>query len=398
MITVLQAQQTIDQHSATLQEETVPLGQAHGRVLHEPVAATEDIPAFDRSAMDGYAIQAGDDAEEFEVVGEIRAGQIEDRHLKPGQAIRIFTGARLPGDGLKVVMQEHVEVREGCIRITKQNPNSNVRKRGEDARAGEILLQPGLALDATAVALMASVGKTSIQVSRLPRILHLTTGDEIVPPELKPGQGQIRNSNASLIAGLCREQGIAAVDHFHAGDDLPAMLKVFSDVRAETYDLILISGGSGQGAYDFSTDLFQHLHATIHFREIDVRPGKPLIFGTASSQIIFGLPGNALSHFVCFHLFVRRALDRLLVRAPSAPIQGFLSDTMTGAQNARETWWPAQTFLHEGRLQCRPIAWKSSGDITRLPSANALLHVPASTSSLPAGTMVNLLFTRNAHS
>jgi len=398
MISVIQAQQTIDQHSAPLANETVSLDEIHGRVLREPVAAAEDIPAFDRSAMDGYAIRADNVTEEFAVVGEIRAGQTEDRQLKPGQAIRIFTGARLPGDGLKVVMQEHVEADEDRIRLIKQNQNSNVRKRGEDARAGEVLLQPGHRLDATAAALLASVGKTSIQVSRQPRILHLTTGDEIVPPEQKPESGQIRNSNASLIAGLCREQGILTVRHFHAGDDLPAMLKVFSDVKAETYDLVLISGGSGQGAYDFSTDLFQHLNATIHFREINVRPGKPLIFGTASSQIIFGLPGNALSHFVCFQLFVRRALEHLQARAPSTPIQGFLSDTMNGTQNARETWWPALTSLKEGRLECRPIAWKSSGDITRLPSANALIHVPVSTSSLPAGTMVNLLLTRNAHS
>jgi molybdopterin molybdotransferase len=399
MISVLQAQELIDKHTGPLSPELLPLARAHGCVLREPIASSEDLPPFDRSAMDGYAIRAADPADEFDVVDEIRAGQAIDRQLQPGQAIRIFTGARLPGPGLKVVMQEHVETRDRRIRLLKRTPASNVRQQGEDARAGEVLLEPGTTLDATAVALLASVGKTSLLVSKQPRILHLTTGDEIVSPEKTPDPGQIRNSNASLISALCREHGVDAVSHFHAGDDLPALLQIVSEARAETYDLVLVSGGSGQGTYDFSAELFRHLGATIHFREVNVRPGKPLIFGTVSreraSQIIFGLPGNALSHFVCFHLFVRRALDRLLARPASTATRGFLAEPMPDTLNARETWWPAQARLKEGRLECRVLPWKSSGDITRLPGSNALMEVPASTSHLAAGTMVDLLLTRS---
>jgi molybdopterin molybdotransferase len=292
-------------------------------------------------------------------------------------------------------MQEHVEPRENSIRVIRKYPGSNVRLRGEDAKAGEVLLQPGITLDATAIALLASVGKTPVQVSQQPRILHLTTGDEIVPPDQSPASGQIRNSNASLIAALCREQGIDSVTHFHAADDLPALLKILSDAEAETYDIVLISGGSGQGSFDFSSDLFQHLRATVHFRAVNVRPGKPLIFGTSLAQVIFGLPGDALSHFVCFHLFVRPALDRLLARPIQNTVQAFLSESMPDTQNARETWWPAQLRVREGRLECRALPWKSSGDITRLPAANALLKVPASTSHFAAGTMVELISTRS---
>jgi molybdopterin molybdotransferase len=395
MISVLEAQKLIQLQTPVMPAEAVSLAEAHGQILREPIASAEDLPGFDRSAMDGYAVRADDPADDLEVIAEIRAGQSIDLELQPGQAVRILTGARLPGPGLKVVMQEHVEATGKRILITKRIAASNVRFRGEDARAGEILLQPGTVIDATAAALIASVGKASIRVSRQPRILHLTTGDEIVPPDQTPGPGQIRNSNASLIAGLCRESGVARIDHFHSGDDLAELLKIVTDAKAETYDVILISGGSGQGTYDFSGDLFKHLGATIHVREINVRPGKPLIFGTAGKQVVFGLPGNALSHFVCFHLFVRRALDHLLGHATAVPISAFLSEAMTEPANARETWWPALASLEEGRLECRALPWKSSGDITRLPSANALIQVPGSTSLLGEGSKVSLLLTRS---
>ena len=160
------------------------------------------------------------------------------------------------GPGLKVIMQEDVEARDQRIRLLRRSSSFHVRKRGEDARAGEILLDPGMILDATATALLASLGQVSVTVSRRPRILHLTTGDEIVSPAQTPQPGQIRNSNASLISALCREQGVDAVTHFHAPDDLPALLQIVSEAKAETYDLILISGGSGTGSYDFSAELF----------------------------------------------------------------------------------------------------------------------------------------------
>jgi len=395
MISVLQAQELIDEHVNPLGSETVSLAEAYNRILNEPVAAPEELPPFDRSAMDGYAVLHDDGADVFTVVTEIRAGQAIAREIKPGEAIRVLTGARMPGPGLKVVLQEHVELRDNRIHLTKRSPASNVRLRGEDAHAGEILLQPGTALDATALALLATLGETTPRVMKQPAILHLTTGDEIVPPGQTPEPGQIRNSNASLIASLCREQSVESVRHFHAPDDLPTLLKILADAKAESFDMILISGGSGSGTYDFSAELFRHLGAMIHFREVNVRPGKPLIFGTGPrGQVIFGLPGNALSHFACFHLFVRRALDRLLARPLSAPTSAVLSEAMTETANARETWWPSLARLNEGRLECCALPWKSSGDITRLPAASALIQVPASTSQLPAGTMVNILLTR----
>ncbi len=395
MISVADAQALIESGTSPLAAEMVSLAHAHSRVLREAVAADGDLPPFDRSAMDGYAIRSDDDAKEFEIIGEIRAGESTAFQLRPGQAIRIFTGARLPGPGLKVVMQENVQAEGKRILITKRDPASYVRKRGEDARAGEILVQPGRVLDATALSVLASVGKAAPLVSALPRVLHLTTGDEIVPPHETPAEGQIRNSHATFVAALCREQGIDAITHRHVGDNLDLMARTLDEVKAKNFDLVLISGGSGGGAYDFSAELFATLGATIHFRQVNVRPGKPLIFGTAAMQVIFGLPGNALSHYVCFHLFVRRAICRLLDLPAPVVVEGVLAAALTDAANARETWWPVRAQLREGRVECGALPWKSSGDITRLPAANALVRVPASTSRLDAGSMVELLFTRS---
>jgi molybdopterin molybdotransferase len=394
MISVIEAQEIIDQRVRPLAAQAIPLVDVHGRVLREAVASSDEMPPFDRSAMDGYAIRADEAADDLDVIGEIRAGGAVKREIGPGKAIRIFTGAQMPCEGLKVVMQEHVEASGQRIRLLQRSRESNVRKRGEDARAGEILLQAGTTLDATAVALLASMGKTSILMSKRPSILHVTTGDEIVAPETTPKAGQIRNSNASLISGLCREQGVDGVSHIHVGDNLKVMLESLADAKAEMYDMVLFSGGSGGGAYDFSAKIFETLGATLHFRQVNVRPGKPLIFATTSSQILFGLPGNALSHHVCFHLFVRRAIDRLLVRPASGVTKGVLVEPMNDTINTRETWWPARMSFAGGRIECRALSWKSSGDITRLPAANALLKVPASTPLLSAETIVELFVTR----
>ena len=391
MISVLQAQELIDEHVNPLGSETVSLAEAYNRILNEPVAAPEELPPFDRSAMDGYAVLHDDGADVFTVVTEIRAGQAIAREIKPGEAIRVLTGARMPGPGLKVVLQEHVEFRDNRIHLTKRSPASNVRLRGEDAHAGEILLQPGTALDATALALLATLGETTPRVMKQPAILHLTTGDEIVPPGQTPEPGQIRNSNASLIASLCREQSVESVRHFHAPDDLPTLLKILADAKAESFDMILISGGSGSGTYDFSAELFRHLGAMIHFREVNVRPGKPLIFGVNGTRVAFGLPGNPLAHFVCLNFAVATAIACLRGETPPTFLRGPLATALADDPCPRETLWPGRVLRTTESTQLQPLPWASSGDMTCLALANALLRIPANTTALEAGAEVEYL-------
>jgi len=394
MIPVDDARSALLQHPSILAAKPVPLAAACGRVLREAVAAPHDLPAFDRSAFDGYAINVGDASPDFEIIAELRAGDADQLTVGIGQAVRIFTGARLPAPGLRVVMQEEAGFQGERVILPPGGGAANIRRQGEDARAGEVLLQPGTVLNAAAVALLATLGKTTPLVSRLPRILHVTTGDEIVPAGQTPASGQIRDSNGPLIAALLAEQGIPAPHHLHLPDDPAAVRQAALEAKKGEADLVLVSGGSGPGSHDLSPLFFEHLGCPVRFRNVNVRPGKPILFGADGVRSAFGLPGNPLSHFVCFHLFVRPLLRHLQGLAPESFLTGVTAREMPSLANARETWVPSTSTWEEGRVKLTPLRWQSSGDITRLPAANALMRIPAETPSLASGALVEFLFTR----
>ena len=197
--------------------EAVPLGEALGRVLREPVCAPEDQPAFDRSSMDGYAVRTDDNAMRIHVVDCIRAGDWKSRQLARGEAVQIATGGALPGDGLRVVRQEEVQVDGAEIVILRCEEARNIRFRGEDARAGAVLVTEGTTLSSGALALLASIGCVRPVVTRLPRVLHLATGSEIVAPDQIPQRGQIRDSNSTLVRAFLNRRGQCRRTRFHAG-------------------------------------------------------------------------------------------------------------------------------------------------------------------------------------
>ena len=383
-------------HAVPLPAETVPLASACGRVLRETLAAPHDLPAFDRSAFDGYAINTGDASANFEIIAELRAGAADQLPVGPGQAVRIFTGARLPAPGLRVVMQEEASFHGERVVLPPGEGNANIRRQGEDARAGEILLHSGTVLNAAAVALLATLGSPTPRVSRQPRILHVTTGDEVVPAHQTPAPGQIRDSNGPLIAALLAEQGHPAPRHLHLPDDPAAVERAALAARESDADLVLVSGGSGPGSHDLSPLFFEHLGCPVRFRNVNVRPGKPILFGSNERRSAFGLPGNPLSHFVCFHLFVRPLLRHLQGLAPESFATGLTAQEMPKTANPRETWIPSIASWETGQplVKLTPLRWQSSGDITRLPAANALMRIPAETPALAAGTAVEFLFTR----
>jgi len=398
----------------------VPLTEAFGRVLRETVCAPEDMPDCDRSTRDGYAILQNDSSKTFQVVDTLHAADWKPRELKTGEAVRIATGAPLPCENLRVVMQENVERNGDWIRILKREDALHLRRRGEDVRAGQPLMLAGARLDSGKLALLATAGCAQPLVSPRLRVGHFTTGDEIIPPDQTPKPGQIRDSNSILIHGLLRNFPCDVVQA-HLPEDFEKAKRAVSTLNSQllaapkrgeggsTFNLLLISGGASVGDKDFTRALLEWLGFEIVFSQVNVRPGRPLIFGVKGERVAFGLPGNPLSHFVCFHLFVATALAKLVGEAPNGFLSGALVEKLEDAPCPRETLWPAKWH---GRLAREfqaeeagsgnwklagetpapllvPLKWSSSGDVTCLAETNALIRVPANRGSIEAGAEVD---------
>ena len=386
----------LDERVLALGPERLPLAQAVGRYLAEEIKNDADQPPFDRSAMDGYAFIPASGPATFHIVGTVKAGEVAVRTLQPGDALRIFTGAALPIPGMAVLMQEEARVEGEWLHVNRRvEPGENVRAQGSDARQGEVLLAAKSFLGPVELALLASVGAVQPLVGPAPRVAHATTGDEIVSPAVTPGPGQIRNSNQVLIRALLEGLMPATnIQQEHWGDDpVGAAARLAAEPFASA-DVVLISGGASVGDHDYAARILERAGYELPIRKINSRPGRPLIVGFRGKQIAFGLPGNPVSHFVCYHLFVHHALRLLrgLKRTNSQPLA--LLEPLRDCADRRPTYWPAKLELDAAtRLPAvRPLQWNNSGHLAGLVGAQALFCVPANTKELPAGSRVDTLF------
>jgi molybdopterin molybdotransferase len=383
----------------------VPLVEAFGRVLQETVCAPEDLPPFDRSTRDGYAVLADDLAETFQVMDTLHAADWKPRQIKPGEAVRVATGSALPGSGLRVVMQENVERTGDRIRIVRRETAANISFRGEDVRAGAPLLSAGVKLNAGGLALLATAGNANPLVSPRLRVVHYTTGDELVPPDQTPKPGQIRDSNSILIRSLLHdfpcavEQGHLPENFELAKSATPLLREHATGVGVGNRqsaignaDVLLISGGASVGEKDFTRPLLEWLGFEVVFSQVNLRPGRPLIFGMNGSRVAFGLPGNPLSHFVCFHFAVATALAGLTGGPGPVFLRGQLAEKLDDQPCPRETLWPARLEWDPGgTARLHPLAWANSGNVACLATANALVRVPANQGPLKKFAGVDFL-------
>jgi molybdopterin molybdotransferase len=387
------------------------LGDAFGHVLRETVCAPEDLPPCDRSARDGYAMLKDDESEYFQIVDTLHAADWKPRQLKSGEAVRVATGTSLPCENLRVVMQENVERTGDQIRIIRRETATHINLRGEDLHAGEPLLQAGAKLNAGALALLATAGNVNPLVSPRLRVVHFTTGDEIVPPDQTPKPGQIRDSNSFLIRGLLQNFS-CDLEQAHLPEDFERARSETSNFESEisNADVLLVSGGASVGDKDFTRPLLEALGFEIVFSQINLRPGRPLIFGMNGGagvpasrlvsglaplnkvRVAFGLPGNPLSHFVCFHFAVAVALARLTGGEPPKFLRGQLAEKLDDKPCPRETLWPAKWEISpDAAARLHPLAWTNSGNAACLASANALVRVPANTGPLEKFARVDFL-------
>ncbi|HXE42816.1 MAG TPA: molybdopterin molybdotransferase MoeA, partial [Candidatus Baltobacteraceae bacterium] len=238
------------------------------------------------------------------------------------------------------------------------------------------------------------VGCAKPLVSPKLKIVHFTTGDEIIPPGQKPKPGQIRDSNSILIRALLENFPCELTQH-HLPEDFELAKRQISAFRIphSAFDLILVSGGASVGDKDFTRPLLEWLEFEIVFNRVAIRPGAPLIFGVNGTRVAFGLPGNPLSHFVCFHLFVAAALKKMAGDEPRKLLRGNLVAKLDDAPNSRETLWPARCEIASGGWKLSPLRWSSSGDATCLAETNVLIRVPVSRGSINAGEKVEFFRT-----
>jgi len=366
------------------------LGESFGRTLRETVRAPEDLPDCDRSTRDGYAILEDDPSAIFQIMDTLQAADWKPRQMQRGECARVSTGAALPCGGLRVVMQENVRRDGDKIHVIQPERDSNARRRGEDVKAGATLLHEGALLDAGTLAVLASAGCVRPLVSPRLHVVHFTTGNEIVPPEQEPGPGQIRDSNSILLRCLLQKFGCeVSQGHLPENFDTAKAQCEREKRKIENADLILVSGGASVGDNDFTRSLVEWLGFQIAISGVAVRPGRPMIFGVDGRRVAFGLPGNPLAHFVCYHLFVGTALAKMNGLEPKRFLRGRMAARLPDTPNSRETLWPARCEPENGELQLQPLNWSSSGDVTCLSRANALIRVPPSRGALDVGAEVD---------
>lgn len=404
MLRVSEAQTLVLQHAHPLAPALVPLGPfALGLVLAEDVTSDIDMPPYTKALMDGYAIRAADLVEGkgvLTVIEEVMAGQTPRRRVGPGQATRIMTGAPLPEGADAVVMIERTKMAdENRVHIEdrKLQAGKNVLPQGREMRRGEVVLSAGSVLRPQEFGLLSSVGRTAVRAFPAPQVAILPTGDEIVHVAEVPGPGQIRNGNGPmLLAQVCRAGGIP-LDLGIARDRLDHLRPlVHKGLQAPVF---ILSGGVSAGKLDLVPGVLEEMGVKPHFHKVELKPGKPVFFGTCPHPIgpptlVIGLPGNPVSSLVCFELFVRPALRRLAGHADPGPhmIEAVLTEEFS-YHTDRPTYYPVRLSEKGPGWEFRPCPWFGSPDLRALVAANGFAVFPAGEYDHRAGQTFAVLAT-----
>jgi molybdopterin molybdotransferase len=376
--------------------EDVPFQSALGRILAENLVATSDIPPFDRSALDGYALLVADVAQapvELAIVGESRAGEGMLGKLKRGEAVTIMTGAPVPEGADCVQMVEQSQPSSDGRKVTILRPvkdRENIAPRGSEAKAGEVVLHAGHRLGPAEIAVMATFGYRKVKVCRKPSVAIVTTGDELVELEQTPRQDQIRNSNAYCLVSQLRYMDIEADYLGIAKDDKEVLRQKM--LQGLDRDVLIVTGGVSMGEYDFVQEVFHDLGLEILFSKVAIKPGKPTVFARRGEKLVFGLPGNPISALITFECFVRPAIGRLCgMTNPELPrMMGELLADMKQTPG-RTAFLPAWVSWKEDGWKVEPLRWKSSADIIGFTNANATFIFPKNRDFLSRGEVVELM-------
>ncbi|MCL6472296.1 MAG: molybdopterin molybdotransferase MoeA [Firmicutes bacterium] len=399
MISVDEAREIILSKIDRLSTEEVPILDSLGRVLDEDIISESNIPPFDNSSMDGYAVRSEDTAGawpagpvELKVLGNLAAGYVPESSIGKGEAIRIMTGAQMPEGADAVVMVENTEKTNGGVLIfTPVKPGENVRFAGEDIRVGEVALRRGKKITPGDIGMIASVGKARVKVVKRPKVAIITTGDELINIDEPLAPGKIRNSNAYSIAAQVIDTGCIPLMIGIVRDAKEDLMAKVRQAIEESADMIITTGGVSVGDYDFVKDIIKQAGEVV-FWQVDMKPGKQLAFGIIKEIPVISLPGHPTSSMVSFEQFARPALLKMSGRTDiarmtvEAVFQGPPFVNKTGRRNMLR----AVVTKEDGVFKARLSGLLQSDGLKAMALANGLMVMPEDVEEIKAGDKVTV--------
>lgn len=392
MIDISKAIEIIDRETGSLGAEKVQLAVADTRVLRDKIVADTDLPPFDRSQMDGFAVVAADTKNApvtLKIVGESAAGRGWHKTMKRGEAVRIMTGAPVP-KGADSVQKVELTTEHGPVRtsgpggpaefvdiLEPTEKGRSIVRKGSEIKKSKTIFKAGEIITGNMIATLAAFGYANVKVAKKPRVAILGTGSEIVDITKKPGRDQIRNSNSVMLDVLSRKFGAETTIFPIVKDEISALKSEISKA-AKSSDILIITGGVSVGKYDHTKASLIELGAEVFFDKVRLKPGKPAVFARLGKTIVFGLPGNPVSAAVTFHLFVRKAILKMQGALLTDPGQGFaVLGADAKAARERDTYLPSRLETNKrGQLLAYPLKWQGSSDFIGYALADSLIFVP----------------------
>ena len=381
-----------------LETERIALRNCLGRILAEDVRADADMPPFDNSAMDGFAVIAEDtrgaaidSPRRLKIIADQPAGKVTTQTVIPGTAVQIMTGAAMPPGANAVVVVEDTDSQDDEVVVySEASPEANIRRAGEDVTRDQIVLQAQTRIGPAQMAMLASVGMTGAAVYRKPRAAIITTGDELVDAGARPGPGQIRNGNQYSLLGEALQAGAEVSLLEQVGDDKEQIEQALGRAIASS-DMVIICGGVSVGKHDYAKEVLAKL-GEMRFWKVAIKPGKPLVFGHIDSKPVFGLPGNPVSCMVTFDLFVRPAILRMMGAEDGglAVVTGVVTDDIRHKPDRREYIRAVTAWTDDG-YSARPIPKHGSGMLSSMVEANSYVVMPEGAAQVHRGDRLEII-------
>ncbi|NOX96940.1 MAG: molybdopterin molybdotransferase MoeA [Nitrospirae bacterium] len=396
MITFEEALKEILRKTKRLEIEELPLVKTKGYVLAENIKAKLDMPPFDKSAMDGYALRSDDlksVPEKLKCVGIIKAGGGYKKTVKKGECVKIMTGSPLPKGTNGVVMVERTseDEKRGWIKVLQSiRAGENVCFKGEDIKKGTVVLRKGMLIRETEVSIASSQGRTKVRVYKKPSLAILNTGDEIVEPGNNLTYGKIYNSNGPMLLALLQNKNIKVQYLGIAADKEKSLMRLMR--QGLKSDIFLLSGGVSMGDYDLVPEVLKQCGVKEVFHKIQMKPGKPVFFGTKGEKLVFGVPGNPVSTYLTFLVLIKPALDKMMGKTPPLHIcRGRLKEDFR-QKPGRKHFVPAKVLEEKGQLHVYPVKkYHGSADIASLSQANAFMAIEGKFSFLKKDSLVEII-------